>query len=217
MHSDEWDLDALDAELGSTINVSVHSIADDIGKYTIDDLKKYVKEEAQRIYQAKEERIGRDQMSFLERYFILKVIDEEWKDHLFEMDMLKEGIHLRAYGQKDPLIEYKREAYFMFEKLIHTINEKTLNWLWKFQIQVEPTNRTEARAGMGRMQLIHESADNMGFSAAQQTGGETDIQRASKERSRKKQPIRVEKKIGPNEPCPCGSGKKYKKCHGRVV
>ena len=217
MHSDEWDLEALDAELGSTINVSVHRLADEIGKYTIDDLKKYIKEEAQRIYQAKEERIGREQMSFLERYFILKVIDEEWKDHLFEMDMLKEGIHLRAYGQKDPLIEYKREAYFMFEKLIHTINEKTLNWLWKFQIQVEPTNRTEARAGMGRMQLIHESADNMGFSAAQQTGGETDIQRASKERSRKKQPIRVEKKIGPNEPCPCGSGKKYKKCHGRVV
>ncbi len=217
MHADEWNLDELESVLGGTINVSLHQISNEIGKYTLDDLSKYIKEEAVKIYQTKEDRIGRDQMSFLERYFILKVIDEEWKDHLFEMDMLKEGIHLRAYGQKDPLVEYKREAYHLFEKLIHTINEKTLNWLWKFQIKIEATNRNEERAGMGRMQLIHESADNMGFSAAQGAGGETDIQKASKERSNKKQPIRVEKKIGPNEPCPCGSGKKYKKCHGKIV
>jgi len=132
------------------------------------------------------------------------------------MDMLKEGIHLRAYGQKDPLVEYKREAYLLFETLIHTINEEILNWLWKFQIAEEPQNRAEVRRQQPqRVSLIHEAADGMGMSGA--VGQESDMQKASKERSRKKQPIRVEQKVGPNDPCPCGSGKKYKKCHGKAV
>jgi len=97
---------------------------------------------------------------------------------------------------------------------IHSINEETLNWLWKFQIQAEPINREEARQRQ-RLQLVHESAAGLGFQGAS-VGEESDIQRASKERSRKKQPIRVERKVGPNEPCPCGSGKKYKKCHGAI-
>ena len=77
-------------------------------------------------------------MRMFERFLILRVIDDEWKDHLYEMDMMKEGIHLRAYGQKDPLIEYKREAFVMFESLIDRINEKTINILWKFQVQEDP-------------------------------------------------------------------------------
>jgi len=102
--------------------------------------------------------------------------------------------------------------------LIHTINEKTLNWLiGKLQIEEpKPQNRAELRKQ--NISMVHESSTNMGYSGALGPGGgETDIQKASKERSNKKQPIRVEKKTKPNDPCPCGSGKKYKKCHGAIV
>jgi len=215
-HSEEWDIDGLEGDLGAVLNVSFHEVRKNLGAYEYDALKEFIKKQALDIYHVKEKRIGRERMSVLERYFILHVIDEKWKDHLYEMDILKEGIHLRAYGQKDPLIEYKREAYMMFEKLIHEINEETLNWLWKFQMVEEPVNRAEARQQQpARMQLVHESATGLGFSSGA-VGEESDIQKASHDRSSKKQPVRVEKKIGPNDPCWCGSGKKYKKCHGRV-
>ncbi len=215
-HPEEWDLDALEEEVGKVLNISLYQVRQNIDDYDHESLRQYIRDQALRIYELKEKRIGRERMSVLERYFILRVIDEKWKDHLYDMDMLKEGIHLRAYGQKDPLIEYKREAFMMFEKLIHEINEETLQWLWKFQLVDEPVNRAEARKRQPqRMQLIHESADGMGFSSAG-VGEETDIQRAGKQRSSKKQPIRVGEKIGPNDPCPCGSGKKYKKCHGAL-
>ncbi len=210
---EEWDWEGLEAEIGGVLNVSFSKISDEAASFDIEKLSDFIKTEALRIYDIKEQRIGRERMSLLERYFILHVIDEKWKDHLYEMDMLKEGIHLRAYGQKDPLTEYKREAYILFEALIHSTNEETLNWLWKFQIAEEPQNRSEIRSHKPqRVQLVHEAASGMDTAA----GEESDIQRASKERSRKKQPIRVEEKIGPNDPCPCGSGKKYKKCHGAV-
>ena len=210
---EEWDWEGLEAEVGGVLNVSFRKINDEVASYDIEKLSEFTKSEALRIYDIKEHRIGRERMSMLERYFILHVIDEKWKDHLYEMDMLKEGIHLRAYGQKDPLTEYKREAYLLFESLIHSSNEETLNWLWKFQIAEEPQNRAEIRSQKPqRVQLVHEAAAGMDALG----GEESDIQRASKERSKKKQPIRVEEKIGPNDPCPCGSGKKYKKCHGAV-
>ncbi|APF19758.1 preprotein translocase subunit SecA [Caldithrix abyssi] len=214
-HPEEWDLDALEEEIGKVLNVSLYQVRQNLDEYDHETLRQYIRDQALHVYELKEKRIGRERMSVLERYFILRVIDEKWKDHLYDMDVLKEGIHLRAYGQKDPLLEYKREAFLMFEKLIHDINEETLQWLWKFQLVEEPVNRAEARKRQPqRMQLIHESADGLGFSSA--VGEETDIQKAGKQRSDKKQPIRVGEKIGPNDPCPCGSGKKYKKCHGAV-
>jgi len=125
---------------------------------------------------------------------------------------MKEGIHLRAYGQKDPLIEYKREAFMMFEDLIDRINEKTINILWKFQVPEEQMQNRPRRQSP-KVNTVHESAVNLGFNDAE----ESDIQRASRERSRKSQPVRTEQKVGRNEPCPCGSGKKYKKCCGAVT
>ena len=214
-HSSEWDLEGLEAETGTILNISFNTVRDDIDSFDEEKLKDFIKEEALKIYSLKESRIGRERMALLERFFILNIIDDRWKDHLFEMDMLKEGIHLQAYGQKNPLTEYKREAFKMFEEMIHEINELTLRELWKFQLVEEPAaNRAEARRRQQsqRMSMVHEDAANMGMAA----GEESDIQKASKERSRKKQPVRVEKKIGPNDPCHCGSGKKFKKCHGRV-
>ncbi len=215
---EEWDIEGLEADVGHTLNVSFTPVRDELAGFSEEDLANYIRDEALKIYDAKESRIGRERMTVLERYFILRVIDEKWKDHLYEMDILKEGIHLRAYGQKNPLIEYKREAFMLFETLIHSTNEETLNWLWKFQVQAEPVNRAELRQRQRqeKMNLVHEDAGGLGFQGAE-VGEESDIQKASRERSRKQQPVRRDKKIGPNDPCPCGSGKKYKKCCGAVV
>ncbi len=212
--AEDWDLDGLQTEIQKVSFLDYKSIFKEHANQSVEDLKEAIKKSMLDIYHSKESRVGRERMAVLERYFILRVIDEEWKDHLYQMDMLKEGIHLRAYGQKDPLIEYKREAFGLFETLIQRINETTLNWLWKFQIQTEPEpmNRSELRHAPQRMKLEHAASTNMGFSGSPEE--ETDIQKASHDRSSKQQPVRVEKKPKPNDPCPCGSGKKYKKCHG---
>ena len=219
-HTEDWDLDGIESAAQRVAFIDFKVIRDNVHSFSFDDLKQAIKEGLLAVYNIKADRMGRERMTELERYFILRVIDEEWKDHLYQMDMLKEGIHLRAYGQKDPLIEYKREAFGLFAELIHRINELTLNWLiGKIQIEEpQPQNRAESRK-LQNVNMVHQAATNMGYEgvASQEQGQETDIQRASKERSNKKQPIRVEKTAKPNDPCPCGSGKKYKKCHGAIV
>ena len=127
------------------------------------------------------------------------------------MDALREGVSLQAYGQKDPLIVYKKEAYEMFHALLEDVNKTVVSTLWRAKIGEDPPERREIKHQP--MQEVHETADNLGFA----TGGErTEIQRgAESHRNEKKQPIRVEKKTGRNAPCPCGSGKKYKQCHGK--
>jgi preprotein translocase subunit SecA len=210
-HPEDWEIDGLLESISMVIPMDISSIKDKVYSLDRDQLMDLIKEKALEIYDLKETRIGSERMRVFERFLVLRVIDDEWKDHLYEMDMLKEGIHLRAYGQKDPLMEYKREAFYMFESLIGRINEKTLNILWKFQVQEEPES-PRRNFPTQRMRTVHENAVNLGFAAAE----ESDIQKASRERSEKLQPVRVEQKVGRNEPCPCGSGKKYKKCCGAV-
>ena len=177
---------------------------------TPDELREYIKQEAFKIYEYKEQKVGRRIVQDFEKYIILRVIDENWKDHLHQMDLLKEGIGLRAYGQKDPLVEYKQEAYHMFLDLIDTVNQKTLELLWRTEFVEAPP---AYRGAPPRIMLVHNDATNMGLLSQQETATE----RAAKERSRKPQPVKVETKVGRNDPCPCGSGKKYKKCHGKGV
>ncbi|MCK4560479.1 MAG: preprotein translocase subunit SecA [Calditrichia bacterium] len=210
-HPEDWEIDGLLESISSVIPLDIVSIKNKVYSLDRDELIELIKSMALEIYDLKEHRIGSERMRVFERFLVLRIIDDEWKDHLYEMDMLKEGIHLRAYGQKDPLMEYKREAYHMFESLIDRINEKTLNILWKFQVQEEPQT-ARRNFPTQRMRTVHENAMNLGFAGAE----ESDIQKASRERSEKLQPVKVEQKVGRNEPCPCGSGKKYKKCCGAV-
>ena len=212
-HTEDWDIDMIVETMGGVIPIDSQSLKDNIYSMDQDALVDRIMNDALAIYDVKEKRYGSERMRLIERFIILRIIDDEWKDHLYEMDMLKEGIHLRAYGQKDPLVEYKREAYLMFESLIDRINEKTLQLLWKFQLEDDTTAGRRRSAPQGRLQTVHASAQNMGYSQAD----ESDIQKASRERSQKAQPIRVAQKIGRNDPCPCGSGKKYKKCCGALV
>jgi len=173
-------------------------------------------------YKRKEERIGSENMSMLEKMVALQVIDEKWKDHLREMDDLKEGIHLRAYGQKDPLIEYKTEAFNMFVELLDMIRNETLNLVFKLYpqpMQEVPIRRQPRAPRPQQLTTMHESALGMGFHANREPipgqEGTTQQRDVPESKAGKPQPVRVGEKVGRNDPCPCGSGKKHKQCHGK--
>jgi len=152
---------------------------------TREEIKDRLYEEAIQYWQAREEELGTEMMRDLERYILLRVVDNKWMDHLDAMDQLRTGIGLRAYGQKDPLVEYKFEAYNMFQEMIEGIQEDVVRYLYK--VRVVPQEQE---------QRVKHVAENYGDNA-------------------ERTPVRVGKKIGRNDPCPCGSGKKYKKCCGR--
>ncbi len=174
---------------------------------------------AEEFYHRKEEKIGSELMGTLEKMAMLQVIDAKWRDHLREMDDLKEGIHLRGYGQKDPLVEYKTEAFKMFMELMELITNDVLNVVIKFfpeRVDQVPVQRGRRPLRREDMVMTHESAMGAGFDANREPvpamAGEQPMQAGG--RPPKIQPIRVGEKIGRNDPCPCGSGKKYKNCHG---
>jgi preprotein translocase subunit SecA len=172
----------------------------------------------QEFYKRKEEQIGSELMSTLEKMAMLQVIDVKWRDHLREMDDLKEGIHLRGYGQKDPLVEYKGEAFKMFMELMDLIETDVLNMVLKlYPERPEQLPVQKARRPMRRedMVLTHDSADGAGFAANKEAVSSSNGQQQAQQPSAPRvQQIRVGPKIGRNDPCPCGSGKKYKNCHG---
>ena len=132
----------------------------------------------------------------------------KWKEHLREMDDLKEGIGLRAYGQKDPLIEYKSEAFNLFVSLIEEMRNDVVSFCFKF-FPHEPDEVQAKRNKQQRMQTIKDSSQNLGLQ-------KSDTAQESTNRG-KQQPIKVEQKVGRNDPCTCGSGKKYKNCHGKII
>ncbi|MDH7603307.1 MAG: preprotein translocase subunit SecA [Melioribacter sp.] len=179
-------------------------VIDKIGK---DGFRDKILEAAKDFYNRKEEMLGSDLMARLERYAVLSVIDEKWKEHLREMDDLKEGIGLRAYGQKDPLLEYKAEAYNLFIQLLEHIRNEVISFAFKFWPQAPVEVQGRRPTPQQRLQTIKDSADNLGLRAQPQ----------EKVAQVKQKPIRVEEKVGRNDPCPCGSGKKYKNCHGKNV
>ncbi|MGA2625087.1 MAG: preprotein translocase subunit SecA [Bacteroidota bacterium] len=186
-----------------------------------DGVREEVLKAALGFYKRKEERIGSENLAMLEKMVALQVIDEKWKDHLREMDDLKEGIHLRAYGQKDPLIEYKTESFNMFVELLDLVSTETLNLVFKLfptPAQEMPARRAPRVPRPQDMRLSHESALGMGFQGnhepipSEEVAGERGKSQPGKA---KPQPVRVGEKTGRNDPCPCGSGKKYKHCHGK--
>ncbi len=168
-----------------------------------------VNEAAKEFYRRKENQLSSDLMARIERFAVLSVIDEKWKDHLREMDDLKEGINLRAYGQKDPLLEYKGEAFNLFVNLLDTIRNEIVSVCFKLFPTVIEETETKKTNNTNRLRTIKEDSENLSLTNSE--GGQEAANRG------KRQPIRVEEKVGRNEPCPCGSGKKYKNCHGKQV
>ena len=185
-YPEEWDLEGLihygEQAFLRTGAVSVDELQE-LG--TREEIKDRLYEEAMEHWQAREEELGTEMMRDLERFILLRVVDNKWMDHLDAMDQLRTGIGLRAYGQKDPLVEYKFEAYNMFQEMIEGIQEDVVRYLYK--VRVVPQEQE---------QRVKHVAENYG------DNGE-------------RTPVRVGKKIGRNDPCPCGSGRKYKRCCGR--
>ena len=156
-----------------------------------------LQEIAEQAYAAQEETIGAEGLRYLERVILLQIVDTHWKEHLLNLDHLKEGIGLRGYGQKNPLQEYKKEGFEMFSAMIETIREKTLSTLFMIKIASEDDVDREALEKRKREQSEMRMSRGRDAEQAQQ-------------------PLKREgEKIGRNSPCPCGSGKKYKKCCGR--
>ena len=209
-HPEDWDLTGLQEITLRSLLVDINALEDKIYSMSVDELRDYIKEEAFKLLDLKEKQVGTKLIEDFGKYVSLRIIDDNWKDHLHQMDLLKEGINLRAYGQKDPLVEYKLEAYHMFVDLTDTINQKTLEMLWRTEFVEAPQIR---RGAPRQVRLVHRDTTNLGLAEGQ----ESDIQKAGKQRSDKPQPVRVTEKVGRNDPCPCGSGKKYKKCHGANV
>lgn len=182
---DEWNIEGLkDAIYGL---FSIHMDFDGLGD--ANEIADHAISQIKDAYQRKEEEIGTDLMRYIEKTVLLQVIDTQWKDHLLSLDHIKEGIGLRGYAQKDPLVEYKKEAFHIFSEMTRRINTEVLMRL--FRIQVSHQREEEIKLSSNQ-KLIYNKSDGG-------SGGQT-VQKA--------------KKIGRNDPCPCGSGKKYKKCCG---
>ncbi len=204
----EVQVENLKEEIRHNFLIEVKIEANEFEELGKEGLKDKILNEAKLFYKKKEEMLGSDLMARLERYATLSVIDHKWKEHLREMDDLKEGIGLRAYGQKDPLVEYKTEAFQLFLNLLTEIRNEVVSFAFKFFPQAPEEIQEKRKKSSGRIMAMKQSTDNIGMSSQnRQQGGE--------QVAGKPQPVQVQEKVGRNDPCPCGSGKKYKHCHGR--
>lgn len=210
-HFDNAELDAIKEDILQHFLVEIQMDPEEFRALGSDGVKDRVTSACREFYKKKEEMVGADLLGRLERFAILSVIDDKWKEHLREMDDLKEGIGLRAYGQKDPLLEYKSEAYNMFVSLLGMIRNETLYFCFKYWPHVAEEVQAPRRRPVqqSRVREVKEDSDKMGLGSASQEYDEAS-------RSGRTQPVHVEEKVGRNEPCPCGSGKKYKNCHGSM-
>ena len=205
---EEWNWEDARAELMNTLGIDLH--VRELSNTTTTAVKQLIIEKAVHYYENKEKVLGVEQMRFFERFVTLRTIDEHWRDHLYAMDQLKEGINWRAYGQKDPLLEYKGEAFQAFVEMISAINRQTLKLCFRTQFSGPAPAPHPVRRPSG-VRLMHPEAMGMGFEAGNAGAEQTFTSDGQRARPR---PIHVEEKVGRNDPCPCGSGKKYKKCHG---
>src|ERR1035437_1932749 len=206
---DDVQVNALKEDLLLHLLVDVNLKPEEFEELGQEGLKDKILNSAKAFYNKKEEMITSDLMARLERYAVLSVIDHKWKEHLREMDDLKEGIGLRAYGQKDPLVEYKGEAFKLFVSLLEQIRNEVVSFAFKFFPQAPEEIQTRRRQPARRMVVSKQDTTNIGLSGSR-SHAEGEPQQAGK-----LQPVQVDEKIGRNDPCPCGSGKKYKNCHGK--
>jgi preprotein translocase subunit SecA len=251
----QWNLDGLQGALKDTFGLEVP--ASELKRMGRDEMTSTFARLLRERYEDKERQIGPELMQFHQRMIMLQIVDAQWKDHLYSLDHLKEGIGLRGYGQRDPLVEYKKESFSMFQALTDRIDEEVLRWIFLYQPvpagsedesgggpppsampsrarrggvessapplvareASEPSPPARAAAGLGGLGMgsARPLPRNLTFNDPTEApsafakaepkeakGGSDDVQTIKREG----------RKVGRNDPCPCGSGKKYKKCHG---
>jgi len=234
-HPDQWNATQFLAESNAQFGIDMKAAGADPGTLSHDQLSDAAAEVVQKRYEEKEKQFGADLMRWLERRIILDVVDSQWKDHLLSLDHLKEGIGLRGYAQKDPIVEFKKEAFTLFEDMMARIDNETIRYLFHIQVQQgEQPPSGGAPQSSTPTQATRPRADAVAASAAAARANEPQhlpaVAREIERRQQRQQkdlqyqtgpaqaeppkPVKVGAKVGRNDPCPCGSGKKYKKCHG---
>lgn len=185
VHPEEWDLKGL-LDHSADLYLPHHQIVpDDLMETGREEIRSILAEKSREMYDHRELELGEETIRHLEKVILLRIVDEKWMDHLDAMDQLRQGIGLRAYGQKDPLVEYKFEGYEMFQNMISAIQEDVVRYIFRVNVVQEPAPQ--------RQRVVENKYAE----------------------DAPKQPVKAEKQIGRNELCPCGSGKKYKKCCGQ--
>jgi len=232
-HPDTWDLGTLRNDILTQFGARLDLT--DISNLTRFELSDYILEKLKEKYQEKEDMVGADVMRQTERIVMLQVIDNQWKDHLLSMDELKQGIGNRAYGQKDPLVEYKKESYELFTAMMDRIEDETVRYLFFLQVNASappppgPYPEDEEEDEEDGQEV--DEAPKPEPSDHQRQAAKATMEDFTKNIHRKKErqlealhfggdgttgpkTVNGGQKVGRNDPCPCGSGKKYKKCHG---
>jgi preprotein translocase subunit SecA len=220
---EDWDLDSLVQAFNALTDAdfTVEELQEDLDEMSREALVDDFREEAHELYGEKEAQWGDEVAREVERYIVLEVVDTRWREHLENMDYLREGVHLRSFAQKDPLVEYRAEGHAMFEELSGLIREEVLMLL--FHAQIEPRDADElARSddldGDGAFAYEHESlagADAIAAAGGGVAGGAVATALGGGGAVATQQRVTSDRdKIGRNDPCWCGSGKKFKKCHG---
>jgi len=240
-HPGQWDIKGLKDAIFTRFGVDIFAEGVQAETLNRQELGDAIFEKLKQRYDAKEQLIGPDAMRYHERMIMLSVLDQQWKDHLLNMDHLKEGIGLRGYGQKDPLVEYKRESFDMFEAMMQRFQEDTTRYLYLMQI-IQRGDAGGVGPGPGAPQDQRGAAESGAILSGGGAGGNghhaprsvstsmDDLEEAFQRRKRREleqarmagagdrepvqQVVRGSAKVGRNDPCPCGSGKKYKKCCG---
>ena len=193
-YPESWDLKALEERFVNIFHPDKKVEVGNVEDLTKESLKEIIKNEALRLYDEKEKLVGEERMRELERIILLQVVDSKWMDHIDAMDQLRQGIGLRAIGQEDPVRAYQIEGFDMFDEMIQSIQEETLNYIYGFQVRIEAQP-------IERKQMVDmDKLEQKGGSEAEEEGPKQ---------------VKTDKVVGRNDLCPCGSGKKYKKCCGK--
>ncbi|MGQ9426004.1 preprotein translocase subunit SecA [Gilvimarinus sp. F26214L] len=215
---EQWDIPGLEQHLAAEFHLQlpVQKWLDEDENLHEESLRERILDAAQKAYDEKCERFG-DVIRDIEKQVMLQVLDSRWKEHLANMDHLRQGIGLRAYAQKNPKQEYKREAFELFQSMLNGIQQETIRILARIepmsQEQVAEMERRQREAlERQKLELQHAEAAGLGEAEPAQEGGERPQQAAAQQTPY----VREGQKVGRNDPCPCGSGKKYKQCHGRL-
>ena len=232
---EDWDLDALKREVNRVFGIDTPSLKFD--NLTSDEIRDLLWTHILASYEQKEKLVPREILQRVERDIMLQIVDQQWKDHLYSLDHLKEGIGLRGYGQRDPLIEYKKESFNLFQAMKERVDEEIVRYLWWLRpVEGEGGAPVQAprRPAPRRPSLILNDPSTESASVSALSGARSQAEASPfgppRQQAPPQQPPRVggddakvvtvrrdEPKVGRNDPCPCGSGKKYKKCHGAAA
>ena len=233
---ESWDLPALRQEVTRVFALEGDALDGiDFDQLSSAEIRDALWDRIVKSYDDKSQLLGAELMRRIERDIMLQIVDSQWKDHLYSLDHLKEGIGLRGYGQKDPLVEYKRESFDLFQAMKDRVDEEIVRYLWWLRPIIEdetPRVAAPRRPAPRRAPLIlnDPAAESQSVLAGARASAPQSAPSGPFGPSRAQQPARVggddapikqvrreEPKVGRNDPCPCGSGKKYKKCHGAAA